>query len=154
MSFTIKTLFSKVGITGLSINPGFMNIEFDLKEADKDAAWEMYSELITRVSTQKMQDGKEKAALDSLYKLFEITRGIIKKNGRACFNFTRVAVIILNQIIRPFTSKWHEILQTPEFEERREEFRKELMEVQDGVKKYAKILAEMAGVDDITELEE
>ncbi len=71
----------------------------------------MYIELITRVSTQDLvpELGEEQSALDSVYSLFDTTRDILKSKGRKSIKFTQIAVIVLNQIIRPFTTKWHKI---------------------------------------------
>lgn len=46
-------------------------------------------------------------ALESIYVLFPITRDILKEKGRLAPNFTKIAVIVLNQILRPFMAKWH-----------------------------------------------
>jgi hypothetical protein len=47
------------------------------------------------------------ARTDPDYDLFALTRDTIKRNGRYCINFTRVAVVVLNQKVRPFTARWH-----------------------------------------------
>ncbi len=69
----------------------------------------MYVELITRITTQSLDDtdGDEETALNSIYQLFPITREILKSKGRNAENFSKIAIIVLNQIIRPFTAKWH-----------------------------------------------
>ena len=43
----------------------------------------------------------------SVFALFGITREILRQKGRDCIEFTKVAVVVLNQIVRPFTAKWH-----------------------------------------------
>ena len=98
-------------MTGLKINVGFLDMEWEPKDADKDAAWDMYIELLTRITTQKLPEdvGDEKAALDSIYGLFSLTRNIIKQHGRDCKEFTKIAIVVLNQVIRPFTAKWHKL---------------------------------------------
>lgn len=148
---TLKDLFHKVGLTGLKINAGFATLDFDLKDADKDAAWDMYVELITRTVTQRLEGGHERSALRSIFSIFEITREIIKKNGRNCVEFTKVAVIVLNQVLRPFATKWHAL--EDELETNKEAFRAELAQLQQNIRKYTSLLAEMAGVEDITDLE-
>lgn len=64
----------------------------------------MYVELITRIATQELDEdcGDEKAALNSIHALFPITREILKSKGRLAPNFTKIAVVVLNQILRPF----------------------------------------------------
>ncbi len=51
--------------------------------------------------------GGEKAALNSIHALFDISREVIKRHQRDCIEFTKLAVVVLNQVIRPFTAKWH-----------------------------------------------
>ena len=84
-------------------------VEFGATEDDQTAAWDMYVELITRITTQSLDDtdGDEETALNSIYQLFPITREILKSKGRNAENFSKIAIIVLNQIIRPFTAKWH-----------------------------------------------
>ena len=71
--------------------------------------WALYIELLTRITTQPLptEHGDEETALDSVYSLFEITRAVIKEHGRDCINFTKIAIVVLNQVVRPFTAKWH-----------------------------------------------
>lgn len=144
-------------MTSLKITTPFLEMEWEPKEPDKNAAWELYIELLTRVSTQELPDthGDEKTALDSIYSLFNITRNIIKRNGRDCIEFTKIAIIVLNQVIRPFTAKWHKLSIKPGFDDEttRREFRIELEGLQKTLRNYTKALADMAGVEDLTSLE-
>ena len=106
---TFKELFRKWGLNSIKLKVGFAEVEFGPTEDDQTAAWDMYVELITRITTQPLDDatGDEETALNSVYQLFPITRDILKSKGRNAENFTKIAVIVLNQIIRPFTAKWH-----------------------------------------------
>ncbi|ODY52517.1 hypothetical protein BBM25_11420 [Vibrio parahaemolyticus] len=144
-------------MTSLKVNVGFLEMDWNPSEPDKDAAWDMYVELLTRVTTQSLpnEKGNEKAALDSIYSLFETTRSVIKEQGRDCREFTKIAIIILNQKIRPFTSKWHKLSLDGAFEEPEAcaSFRSELSVLQYELSIYAQMLAEMASVEDLTELE-
>jgi hypothetical protein len=150
----LKDLFKKVGLTNLKVNLQFIEAEFNLtNSADQDAAWEMYVELITRVATQDLHHGDPKTALESLSKLFPITRDILKNKGRNAINFAKIAVVILNQVVRPFTSKWHPRIAELEDEKNILLFKAELQEVQKEVKKYASLLASMLEIEDITEIE-
>ena len=148
----------KWSMTSLKIKTPFLESEWSPKDKDKDASWELYIELLTRIATQPLpQDhGDEKTALESVHKLFGLTREIIKKHGRECIEFTKIAIVILNQKIRPFTAKWHKVMIENGFEkeEVRTKFREELKELQDVLKIYTKVLSDMAGVEDLTELEE
>ena len=141
----------------LKINAHFLEMEWQPNEPDKDAAWEIYVELITRITIQPLpkEEGEEQIALESIYTLFPITREILKKYGRDAQEFAKLAVVVLNQIIRPFTTKWHKLALKGAFEkeEKREEFRKELEELQKKLIIYTRMLADMAGVEDLTKLE-
>ena len=144
-------------MTGLKIKTPFLEMEWSPQEADKDAAWALYIELLTRVATQKLplDVGDEKTALTSVYSLFDLTRGIIKENGRDCAEFTKIAIVVLNQVIRPFTAKWHKLDSAGAFKKSElcKEFRHELEKLQVELRKYTRMLSDMAGVEDLTELE-
>lgn len=145
-------------MTSLKINASFLEMEWKPQDEDKAAAWELYVELLTRVTTQPLdlQHGDEKTALDSVFALFAITRQVLKNNTRNCTEFTKIAIVVLNQVIRPFTAKWHRLSLEGGFNdsEKRMEFRTELALLQTTLKKYTKMLADMAGVEDLTTLEE
>ncbi len=144
-------------MTSLKVSAPFLEMEWAPREADKSAAWELYVELLTRVTTQPLADehGDEKAALNSVYSLFAVTRDVLKTNTRDCQEFAKIAVIVLNQIVRPFTAKWHHLSQQGAFSDPAscKEFRSELRVLQHSLRRYMKMLADMAGVEDITSLE-
>ncbi|MBW7942019.1 MAG: hypothetical protein H3C64_06355 [Candidatus Kuenenia stuttgartiensis] len=144
-------------MTTLKINPPFLEMEWKPKDEDKDAAWELYIELLTRITTQPLpkEHGDESTALDSIHSIFNLTREVIKRRGRLCIEFTKIAIVILNQKIRPFTAKWHKLMIDKAFENPTKcaEFRKELEELQKILLIYTKMLADMSGVEDLTELE-
>ncbi len=144
-------------MTSLKITPPFLEMEWSPSEPDKDAAWALYIELLTRITTQPLSDtdGDEKVALDSVYSLFPTTREIIKEYGRGCIEFTKLAVVVLNQVVRPFTAKWHRISLNDGFSDPDTTalFRAELQQLQRTLVTYAGMLAEMAGVENLTELE-
>ena len=60
------------GLTGLKIKLGFLEGEFAPRDADRAAAWDLYVELLTRVTTQYLtpEAGDEKTALDSVHAIF------------------------------------------------------------------------------------
>jgi hypothetical protein len=144
-------------MSSLKIKTSFLETEWKPKDADKDAAWELYIELLTRITTQPLPDeyGDEKTTLDSIYKIFGLTREAIKKHGRSCNEFAKIAIVILNQRIRPFTAKWHKEFVEGSFDDENKLilFRIELKELQNTLKKYTKMLADMSGVEDLTDLE-
>ena len=144
-------------MTSLKINLKFLEMEWSPLEADKDAAWELYIELLTRITTQYLapEHGDEETALESIYKLFDLTRVAVKNYKRDCIEFTKIAIVVLNQVIRPFTAKWHKLSIEGAFSdvEKCKIFRSELKNLQTELRKYTKMLSDMAGVNDLTELE-
>ncbi len=144
-------------MTSLKISAGFLDMEWKPQDEDKAAAWALYIELLTRITTQPLpdEDGDEKAALASVYALFPLTRDIIKTNGRHCFEFTKLAIVVLNQVVRPFTAKWHKQALAGAFDNSVDclAFRGELIVLQGKLRNYTKMLADMAGVEDLTALE-
>jgi hypothetical protein len=98
-------------ITSLTINTSFLAMEWKPQDDDKAIAWELYIELFTRITTQPLneQHGDEKTALLSIYALFDITRQALKSHTRNCTEFAKIAIIVLNQVVRPFTAKWHKL---------------------------------------------
>jgi hypothetical protein len=63
---------------------------------------------------------------------------------------------VLNQIIRPFTAKWHRLSLAGAFGDsgRCSEFRAELSNLQPLLRDYTRALAAMAAVEDLTALEQ
>ena len=153
-----KEWLEKWSMTSLKIKTPFLEADWRPKDEDKNAAWELYIELLTRIATQPLpkEHGDEATALESIYKLFSLTREIIKKHGRECIEFTKIAIVVLNQIVRPFTAKWHKEMIANAFADSQkcDEFRKELLELQTTLRYYTKMLSDMAGVEDLTELED
>lgn len=88
----------------------FDQIVWRPKDVDRLAAWELYTELRNRITTQTLtfREGDEAAALDSVYSLFELSRSIIKKHP-GCTHFAALTVRVLNTRVRPFTAKWHKL---------------------------------------------
>ena len=88
-----------------------------------------------------------------MYSLFALTRQTLKNQGRHYTEFAKIAVIVLNQVVRPFTAKWHGASLAGEFNQpkHRAEFRKELKELQEKLRHYSSLLADLAGVEDMTD---
>ncbi len=86
-------------------------------DSERVAAWEMYVELVTRVSVVRLgeDEGSVREALSSLYELFGITRSILKAHGPAVaqpksegsYSFGYIAVAVLNGAVRPLLACWH-----------------------------------------------
>ena len=142
--------FTRMG--GLFKQESSSNKEWDPNESDQNAAWEMYVEMATRITTQPLplEHGDEKIALDSVYSLFSITRSVLIKYGRNCKTFPILAIKILNQVVRPFTVKWHRRSLEGDFEQEITclMFRSELELLQGVLREYMQVLAKMAGVED------
>lgn len=153
----LRKLLDQWDLNSLKIKTPFLEMEWVSRDEDKTAAWDLYVELLTRVAVQRLTpaQGQEFAALNSIYQLFPITRDIIKKNGRYCINFAKIAIVVLNQLVRPFTTKWHRVLDLDASlsEEKAIEFRIELVHLQNEIRKYVRLLADMAGVEDLSEIE-
>lgn len=153
-NMTLKEWLNKWDFKSLKICTVFLDAELAFNVADEKAAWEMYVELLTRIATQPLEDntGNEQAALESIYSLFSVTRGILKDNGRSCIQFSKIAIIILNQVIRPFTAKWHILSMQNAFNSpiQCQAFRSELNNLQNELRKYASMLSGIAQVEDLT----
>ncbi len=145
-------------MTSLKINMKFLEMEWNPQEKDKDAAWELYIELLTRITTQPLikDVGDEKSALESINSIFKLTRDILKKYGRDCSEFAKIAIVILNQILRPFSAKWHkfDIEKLRDNKDMCSKFREELQNIQEVLCTYTQMLSQMAGVEDFTKLED
>jgi hypothetical protein len=143
------------GLSSLKFKLGFLEGEFAPQDPDRAAAWELYVELLTRITTQYLapEDGDEKTTLDSVHAVFPLTREIY---GSGCGEFAKLAIPVLNQIIRPFTAKWHRLSLNGAFgdSEHCREFRAELSALQPKLRDYTRALAAMANVEDLTTLEE
>lgn len=152
--------------------PGIGSIQgnWSPDETEQRAAWELYVELITRVSTANVQNntGSLREALSSLHSLFGTTRQILKTygpdiarpKGTSILSLGYISITILNSILRPFLLKWHPLLldfeaKKPEnispidYEddwEQYETFRRELKVIQEAILDYANLLAEAAKV--------
>lgn len=153
----LKGWFSRFHLENVRIGPRWANVEISLQDDDRDAAWELYVEMLTRIVTQPLPSkvGDEKTALNSVYSLFPTTREILRRRGRNTIQFSKVAIPVLNQVVRPFTAKWHGVSLSRAFKDagKREEFRKELAALQKDLRNYNHMLAEIAGVEDLTDLE-
>ena len=148
---------TKFRLNKIRLNLGIVNSEISFQQADIDAAWELYIEMLTRIITQPLpsEAGDEKTALGSIYALFAITREILHRHGRGTIQFSKIAIPVLNQVVRPFTTKWHKECLAGAFdhESNRKVFREELEILQSELRNYNSMLAEIAGVEDLTNLE-
>lgn len=156
-SINTKRLLQKYHLEKIRLNLSVIGTDIILKDADANAAWELYVEMLTRIVTQPLpaEHGDEQAALDSVYRLFSITREILRRHGKDTVQFSKVAVPVLNQVVRPFTAKWHRESLAGGFADprTRKEFRQQLIVLRRDLRNYNRLLAEIAGVEDLTDLE-
>ena len=56
-----------------------------------------------------------------------------RRHGRSAIDFSKIAIPVLNQVVRPFTAKWHRESLSDGFQNagKREEFRDELEALQE-----------------------
>ena len=116
----------KIGIE-LGWGPAKLSGEWRPDQAERDAAWELYVELVTRIAVAPLTPGQGvlREALSSLYQLFGVTREILRKYGPAVarppkkgeYRFGHLAIWMLNAVLRPVLARWHPALQ--EWEARR-----------------------------------
>ena len=153
---SLKDLFRTFHLEKIKVGAGnIASAEITFVNQDKDAAWDLYVEMLTRIVTRPLPDdvGVEKTALESVYSLFPITRDILHRRGRRTVRFSKVAIPILNQLVRPFTTKWHQEADKGAFgfEDKRSEFRRELRELQKDLCNYSNMLAKIAEVEDLND---
>jgi len=126
----------------------FDGIEWSPGASDSSAAWELYTELRTRITTQRLayRAGDEDTALDSVYRLFELSRGIIKAN-KGCTHFATLTIRALNTHVRPFTAKWHREKLSGRLSSAdvRFQFRRELSDLQVVLRKLTHLSGLLAG---------
>lgn len=144
-------------------------------DTERRAAWELYVELVTRVSVVPLREdeGLLREALSSLYSLFNTTREVLrkygpdvaepKKNGQ--YNFGYLAVAMLNYGLRPLLASWHPALEDwetrrPADGSRRDheqawpkagELRTALRDARTTLTAYADLLATACGVPNLLE---
>ncbi len=96
---------------------GIGGASWEADPTERNAAWELYVELVTRVAVQSLnpQEGLVREAMNSLYSLFGSTREILRKAGpnvgASHDSVGGIAIAVLNNGLRPFLSKWHPLLQ-------------------------------------------
>jgi hypothetical protein len=142
-------------------------------DAERHAAWELYVELVTRVSVVPLREdeGLLREALSSLYSLFATTREVLRRHGpevaepkrNGQYNFGYLAVAMLNFAIRPLLAQWHPLLedwenQRPADRSRRDheqawqragELRRALTDTRQALTAYADLLATACGVPNL-----
>jgi hypothetical protein len=94
----------------------FLETEFEPTEREAEAAWVLFVELSTRISTQPFDDrnGHLRDVLTSLYSVLNETRTVLKGVGPSASNgqmyFPSIALLLITDHIAPFLTHWHEQL--------------------------------------------
>lgn len=151
----------------VSLPFGIGSASWEADPTERNAAWELYIELVTRIAVQPMAEdlGTLREALNSLYTLFGSTREILRKAGpkvgASHDSVGGIAIAVLNNGLRPFLSKWHPLLQNWEMQRSEEvstqvhekawelepELRKELEILRKNLERYAQSLASISGIE-------
>ena len=164
--------------------PKLVNVKLDLKvpgiggisgtwepdESEVRAAWELYVEMVTRTPLGgfSSREGSLREALDSIYSLFDTTRGVLRRYGPGVarpksgheLSFGYFAVSMLNLVLRPLLTEWHPKLRNWERDnphrdesewEGRSDFVNALTETKVQLQQYADLFAEVADVPELTE---
>lgn len=157
---------AKLKTVRVSLPFGIGEVEWERDEAERDAAWALYVELVTRTAVAPLPDGEGvlREALSSLHKLFSVTRKVLRAAGpdagAARQSVGGIAIAVLNRGLRPFLDKWHPALaaweasrpagMSPGEHERRwgDDLRRELAALRTDLQAYASALAQLAGVDE------
>ncbi len=145
-------------------------------DAERSAAWELYLELVTRVSVEELDrdEGFLREALSSLYTFFHTTREILRRYGPEVapplvpghVSFGVLAVTVLNRVLRPLLASWHPRLTAYESQrpagrdpvayerewEHADELRAAIAAVRQSLVSLARTLQEVAGVSDLIDL--
>ncbi len=139
---------------------------------EKKAAWEIYIELVTRISVVALDDkGILREALSSLYSLFHLMRTILRSCSptiaqqpqNAQISLCYLGMRMLNITLRPLLSKWHPLLKDYEdkrpisigiltYEQQWEksvELRQEIAFTRKALIDYANTFARIAGVSSL-----
>lgn len=104
---------NRISQVSLNLPFGLGGVTVDVSQAEREAAWKLYVEFGTRISTHPLAQGagSVREALSSLHALFEITRDILKEAGpevgQSGDDLGPVAMRVLNDGLRPFLTKWH-----------------------------------------------
>src|SRR4051812_5037483 len=94
---------------GLNLKSVSVTDTWEPNDAEREAAWELYIELITRTAVVPLpaDRGLVWEALESMYSLFATTREILRRHGPDVaapkpdgqYNFAYLAVVILNLVL-------------------------------------------------------
>lgn len=120
--------------------------ETRISRQGKQAAYDIYIDLVSRISTQKLgtNRGLDDAALTSLYNLFVNTRTTLRGCRREPV-IQKLAISMLNAVLREFLAKWHGRLNPANSHK----FRDELDIVSEKLRGFCEAFALLAGVENL-----
>jgi hypothetical protein len=149
----------KVRSVSLNLPFGLGGMQVDVSDAEARAAWHLYVEFATRVTSRPLEPaaGSALEALSSLYSLFDTTRQVLREAGPDIASgpdsLGPLAIRILNEGIRPFILRWHTQIRAVDpsssghlDKELREAFDEELARLQSDLSRYVEALAAIAGI--------
>lgn len=137
---------------------------------ERDAAWALYVEFSTRITSVKRELGPDKdfgsarLAMDSLYALLNATREVLREAGptiaKGRTSLGPITIHVLNRSIRRILDDFHTKLEAHDSDrdlsedrvkhERKwplyERFWERMIEMQNGLQEYTKALETIAGV--------
>ena len=168
----LKDLFQKWKLTDLHIEASVLDIPYTPSEEDKNACWDLCVELLMFLKQQwypygdgvgHFIQGKElmfdywdvdnatffQNFIDRVVALETATGKLLQQHGRKVPCFVKISDIFLNYVVQPFLGH----LNIPGHEHVREGFDEHLDECVDRVRRYAKLLADVADVKDLVEIE-
>lgn len=98
---------------------------------DRDASWALSVELKTRIATIQLPEdkGQDRAALNSLYSLFQSDRKFRRQYGPDIAQYEKLVDECFTNNLRPFMTYWHKAL--IEGEAKGVEFRQDLVPIQE-----------------------
>lgn len=158
--------YGNVGLQDVTVTiPQLSELHFVVAPDNRLAAWRLYIETTTRVSTQPLvsDSGNLREALTSLYSLFQAVRASLKESRPSRPpaggpTVEELGIAMLNLELRPFLSRWHPLLSEWEHTHRGEperawdgnlRCRAELAKLQQRLNEYAAGFAALAGLQSI-----
>lgn len=161
----------------VGLNLPFLQVSgtWEPNDAERMAAWELYVELMTRVTVVPLEanQGLLREALNGHYSIFATTREILRRHGPTlaepksdgAYNFGFLALMMLNNILRPELARWHPVLE--DWEIRRPldrsrmeheadwdlaaELRKEIMATRERLTEFSALMAAACGIPSLSD---
>jgi hypothetical protein len=151
----------------VSLPFGIGSAKWKADPTERNAAWSLYVELVTRIAVQPLGEdhGLLREAMNSLYTMFATTREVLKQSGpkvgASRNSVGGIAIAVLNNGLRPFLTKWHPLLQEWELKKKAEvslqqhersweheqQLQQELEKLRNDLAQYADALAKIANIE-------